>query len=170
MKRLIEKTVFCALVTACRLAACPTRRSPLLVKATIDGVVRAPSEFSTTTGSPPSITAMHEFVVPRSIPRILAINRCKKHCKARASHLTKIKVLNANKLRTNGRDGGFSGCAILTLCATRTVPTCLGRASQLFSCQIEKIIIREIVTSSQSPVLHGAFHLNPSDFKMRLPI
>ena len=28
MKRLIEKTVFSGLVTACRLATCPTRRSP----------------------------------------------------------------------------------------------------------------------------------------------
>src|SRR6266403_846340 len=74
MKRLIEKTVFCALVTAWRFAAWPTRRSPLLVKATIDGVVRAPSEFSMTTGSPPSITATQELVVPRSIPKILAIN------------------------------------------------------------------------------------------------
>src|SRR3981081_2396673 len=73
MKRLIEKTVFFAFVTACRLAAWPTRRSPLLAKATIEGVVRAPSEFSITTGSPPSMTAMQELVVPRSIPRILAI-------------------------------------------------------------------------------------------------
>src|SRR6516165_6288469 len=75
MKRLIEKTVFCALVTAWRFAAWPTRRSPLFVNATIEGVVRAPSEFSRTTGSPPSITAIHELVVPRSIPKILAILR-----------------------------------------------------------------------------------------------
>ncbi len=68
MKRLIEKTVFFGLVTACRLAACPTSRSPFFVNATIDGVVRAPSAFGMTTGSPPSMTAMHEFVVPRSIP------------------------------------------------------------------------------------------------------
>src|SRR6516164_3728800 len=85
MKRLIEKTVFCELVTAWRFAACPTSRSPLFVNATIDGVVRAPSEFSRTTGSPPSITAMHELVVPRSIPKILAINRDVGHCKSRAS-------------------------------------------------------------------------------------
>src|SRR5919199_4830604 len=73
MKRLIEKMVFFGLVTAWRLAACPTRRSPFLVNATTEGVVRAPSLFSNTTGSPPSITAMHELVVPRSIPRTLAI-------------------------------------------------------------------------------------------------
>src|SRR5437667_12475562 len=75
MKRLIEKTVFCGFVTACRFAAWPTSRSPLLVKATTEGVVRAPSEFSKTTGSPPSITAMQELVVPKSIPKILAINK-----------------------------------------------------------------------------------------------
>ena len=73
MNRLIEKTVFCGLVTAWRLAAWPTSRSPVLVKATTDGVVRAPSEFSRTTGSPPSMTAMQEFVVPRSMPRIFAM-------------------------------------------------------------------------------------------------
>src|SRR5271156_2498733 len=73
MKRLTEKTVFLELVIAWRLAAWPTRRSPLLVKATIDGVVRAPSEFSRTTGSPFSMMAMQELVVPKSMPRIFAI-------------------------------------------------------------------------------------------------
>src|SRR5438477_4243411 len=74
MKRLIEKTVFAGLVTAWRFAAWPTSRSPLFVNATTEGVVRAPSEFSKTTGSPPSITAMQELVVPKSIPKTLAIN------------------------------------------------------------------------------------------------
>ncbi len=74
MNRLIEKTVFCGLVTAWRLAAWPTRRSPLFVNATTEGVVRAPSLFSKTTGSPPSITAMQELVVPKSIPKTFAIN------------------------------------------------------------------------------------------------
>src|SRR5580700_10103231 len=73
MKRLTEKTVFFELVTAWRLAAWPTRRSPLLVKATTDGVVRAPSEFSRTTGSPFSMMAMQELVVPKSMPKIFAI-------------------------------------------------------------------------------------------------
>src|SRR5881227_3697996 len=73
MKRLIEKTVFCGLVTAWRLATVPTRRSPELVKATTEGVVRPPSAFSITVGSPPSSTAMHEFVVPRSMPIVFAI-------------------------------------------------------------------------------------------------
>ena len=73
MKRFTEKIVLVAFVTACRFAACPTTRSPVLVNATMEGVVRAPSEFSRTTGSPPSMTDMQEFVVPRSMPRIFAI-------------------------------------------------------------------------------------------------
>ncbi len=76
MKRLIEKTVFVGLVTAWRLATVPTRRSPLAAKATTDGVVRPPSLFSMTVGSPPSSTAMHEFVVPRSIPMVFAMCVC----------------------------------------------------------------------------------------------
>src|SRR3954466_4240773 len=73
MKRLIEKTVLVGLVTACRLATVPTRRSPPWVKATTDGVVRVPSAFSMTVGSPPSRIAMHELVVPRSMPIVLTI-------------------------------------------------------------------------------------------------
>src|SRR4051812_36025797 len=71
MKRLIEKIVLVGLVTACRFATVPTRRSPPAVNATTDGVVRPPSAFSMTVGSPPSRTAMHEFVVPRSMPMVL---------------------------------------------------------------------------------------------------
>src|SRR3954465_7320589 len=56
------------LVTAWRLAGWPTRGSPSSVNATIEGVVRMPSAFSMTFGVLPSITATHEFVVPRSIP------------------------------------------------------------------------------------------------------
>ena len=73
MKRLIEKIVFSGFVTAWRLATVPTRRSPLFVKATTDGVVRPPSAFSMTVGSPPSRTAMHELVVPRSMPMVFAM-------------------------------------------------------------------------------------------------
>src|ERR1700692_802424 len=73
MKRLTEKMVFFELVPAWRLAAGPTRRSPVLVKATTDGVVRAPSEFSRTTGSPFSMMAMQELVVPKFMPKIFAI-------------------------------------------------------------------------------------------------
>src|SRR6266436_8199622 len=73
MKRLIEYTVFSGFVTAWRLATWPTRRSPVLVMATTDGVVRAPSWLGITTGSPPCMTATTEFVVPKSMPIILLI-------------------------------------------------------------------------------------------------
>lgn len=39
-----------------------------LVKATTEGVVRAPSEFSMTLAEPASKMETHELVVPRSIP------------------------------------------------------------------------------------------------------
>src|SRR5947208_13621663 len=73
MKRLIEKTVFCGFVTAWRFAAWPTSRSPFLVNATTERVVRAPSLFSKTTGSPPSITDIQELVVLKSMPKTSAI-------------------------------------------------------------------------------------------------
>jgi hypothetical protein len=38
-----------------------------------DGVVRVPSRLGTTCGVDTSTTDAHEFVVPRSIPRILDI-------------------------------------------------------------------------------------------------
>ena len=76
MNRLIENTVFVGFVTACRLAGAPTSRWPSFVNATTDGVVRPPSAFGITVGSPPSSTAMHEFVVPRSIPMVLPILCC----------------------------------------------------------------------------------------------
>ncbi len=71
MKRLTEKTVLVGFVTACRLATVPTSRSPDCVNATTDGVVRPPSAFSITVGSPPSRTAMQLLVVPRSMPIVL---------------------------------------------------------------------------------------------------
>ena len=74
MNRLMEKTVFSGLVTCCRLAGTPTSRSPPCVKATTDGVVRPPSRLGITVGSPPSSTAMHELVVPRSIPIVFPIS------------------------------------------------------------------------------------------------
>src|SRR6266511_3142322 len=66
--------VFSGLVTAWRFAGWPTSRSPASVNATIDGVVRAPSVFSMTRTSLPSMTATQEFVVPRSIPITLLIS------------------------------------------------------------------------------------------------
>ena len=71
MNRVMEKIVFSGFVTACRLATWPTSRSPVLVKATTDGVVLPPSGFVITTGLSPSMTATTEYVVPRSMPMIL---------------------------------------------------------------------------------------------------
>ena len=68
IKRLAEKMVREGLVTACRFATCPTRRSPASLKATIEGVVLAPSAFWMTVGSPASMMLTHELVVPKSIP------------------------------------------------------------------------------------------------------
>ncbi len=73
MCRLMEMTVRSGLVMACRLATWPTSRSPSLENATTEGVVREPSALGMTTGSPPSITATTELVVPRSIPITLLI-------------------------------------------------------------------------------------------------
>jgi hypothetical protein len=50
MNRLIEKIVFSGLVTACRLATWPTRRSPSFANATTDGVSREPSWLTITAG------------------------------------------------------------------------------------------------------------------------
>src|SRR5262245_23246545 len=79
IRRLTAYTVCSGFVAAWRLATCPTKRSPLAVNATTEGVVRAPSVFgiTLTSGCPdaaiPSTTATHEFVVPRSMPMILAM-------------------------------------------------------------------------------------------------
>src|SRR6202790_640849 len=67
--------VFSGLVMLWRLAGWPTRTWPSSVKATIDGVVRPPSAFSSTLALFPSITATQEFVVPRSIPIAFAMTR-----------------------------------------------------------------------------------------------
>ena len=65
------------LVMAWRLATWPTSRSPVLVKATTEGTVRPPSALGMTVGSPPSMTATTELVVPRSMPMILPmVSRC----------------------------------------------------------------------------------------------
>src|SRR6478609_4136442 len=73
MNRLAEEIVPLAFNTACRRAIWPTSRSPESVKATTDGVVREPSALGMTVGWPPSMAAMTELVVPRSMPTALAI-------------------------------------------------------------------------------------------------
>ena len=70
---LIDEIVLVGFVIACLFAGSPILRSPLSANDTIDGVVLFPSEFGITTGSFPSITATHEFVVPKSIPIIFDI-------------------------------------------------------------------------------------------------
>ena len=62
--------IHCGLCSEC----CPINLSPFFEKATTDGVVLFPSGFGITTGSPPSITETHEFVVPKSIPIIFDIS------------------------------------------------------------------------------------------------
>src|SRR5437588_5402215 len=74
MKRLMEEIVFSGLTADWRRARLPTRRSPDFVNATTEGVVREPSELGMTTGSPPSMTAITELVVPRSIPTVLGMS------------------------------------------------------------------------------------------------
>src|SRR4051812_4535845 len=73
MCRLTERIVRSALVTAWRFATSPTRTSPFLANATMDGVVRDPSALAMTVGSPPSRTLTTEFVVPRSMPTARAM-------------------------------------------------------------------------------------------------
>jgi hypothetical protein len=73
MCRLTLRMVRSTLVTAWFFADCPTRTSPFLAKATTEGVVREPSEFAMTVGSPPSRTVTTELVVPRSMPTARAM-------------------------------------------------------------------------------------------------
>src|SRR3989339_1031381 len=61
------------LVTAWRFAIWPIRRSPVEVKATIEGVIRLPSVLGMTIVSLPSVMLTQLLVVPRSIPMILLI-------------------------------------------------------------------------------------------------
>lgn len=68
---MLAKIVFSGFVTACLFAGTPTSRYPSSVKATIEGVVLYPSEFSITFVLFPSMIATHEFVVPKSIPIIV---------------------------------------------------------------------------------------------------
>src|SRR5205823_4979903 len=48
-------------------------RRGVLLALRLHGLVRPPSAFGMTVGSPPSSTAMHELVVPRSMPIVFAI-------------------------------------------------------------------------------------------------
>src|SRR3954470_14445990 len=80
ISRLTLRMVRSTLVTAWFLADWPTRTSPFFAKATTDGVVREPSEFAMTVGSPPSRTVTTELVVPRSIPTARAMGMASLPC------------------------------------------------------------------------------------------
>src|SRR3978361_56925 len=69
MCRLTLRMVRSTLVTAWFLADWPTRTSPFLAKATTEGVVREPSEFAMTVGSPPSRTVTTEAVLAGALAR-----------------------------------------------------------------------------------------------------
>ena len=71
IRRLTAYSVFLGLVTDWRLADAPTNTSPSSWYAMMDGVVRAPSAFSMTLATLPSMMATQLLVVPRSMPMIL---------------------------------------------------------------------------------------------------
>src|SRR5438270_7065014 len=103
-------SVLVGLVTAWRLADWPTRRSPLSVNATMLGVVRAPSLFSMTRTSLPSMTATQEFVVPRSMPMTLLIHMllcsgCRRPEAPRASPRSKSVTVDVLRHRLPGKCG-----------------------------------------------------------------
>src|SRR5580698_3705131 len=83
------------LVMAWRLATSPTRTSPVLEKPTTDGVVRPPSAFGITTGSPASNTLTTELVVPRSIPTAFGIC-CPSNCLLLVDNYNKSECLCVN--------------------------------------------------------------------------
>ena len=76
MWRFTERIVRSGFVMAWRFATSPTSTSLPFEKATTDGVVRDPSAFGMTTGSPASRTLTTEFVVPRSMPTALGMGGC----------------------------------------------------------------------------------------------
>src|SRR5687767_13768836 len=110
IRRLTAKTVLSGLVTAWRLAGWPTSLSPSLAKATTDGVVRAPSEFSMTLGLPPSITATQLLVVPRSIPITLAIGFPTSLLQLDAARRSPVPWQDPSAARLRGGYRCASGC------------------------------------------------------------
>jgi hypothetical protein len=74
ISRFTERTVRSGFVMAWRFATSPTRISPFFENPTTEGVMRDPSAFGMTTGSPASRTETTEFVVPRSMPTARAMH------------------------------------------------------------------------------------------------
>src|SRR5947208_1315320 len=123
ISRLIERKVRSGFVMAWRLATSPTRISPVLLKATTEGVVRWPSALGMTTGSPPSRTETTELVVPRSIPTAFGMAHPFLSALSRLSALSTTFFFGAAKLW-----GGLPvrlgiGPAPATLCL-RVEPEC----------------------------------------------
>ena len=102
MKRLIEEIVFSGFVTDWRFAGAPTSRWPSFVNATTDGVVRPPSAFGMTVGSPPSSTAMQLLVVPRSIPMVFAM------CAASSVALALVATENLSRMVASQHRGAIA--------------------------------------------------------------
>src|SRR5262245_49655848 len=122
MSRFTAKTVFLGLVRACRLAIWPTSRSPLAVKPTMEGVVRAPSWLGMTWGAPPSMTATQELVVPRSIPitlptRDLSMHSLQRHPRGpgpvKGGLVYLVRVGSASRLAAGDLDQGGSKQPVL---------------------------------------------------------
>src|SRR4051794_5617266 len=100
------------LVTAWRFADWPTSRSPLSEKATMLGVVRAPSAFSMTLTSLPSMMATQELVVPRSMPITLLIVESSVQRTAAARSTADVPRLDMREMYGSGlprarADGGI---------------------------------------------------------------
>jgi hypothetical protein len=132
MRRLTAETVFCALVTAWRFAACPTRRSPVAGNPTIEGVVRAPSELGmmriSILSEPAfvSTTATHEFVVPRSIPMTFPIAREPLERRRPRGRCGAILPLSARTY------SGFSGAWLVFGLATTTMAARTRRSACMY--------------------------------------
>src|SRR5436309_2408410 len=88
-------------VIAWRFATSPTRISPFLENPTTEGVVRAPSEFGMTTGSPPSSADTTEFVVPRSIPTALDIGSLLLACERLSANRPRRSYLRLMNLESD---------------------------------------------------------------------
>ena len=89
--------------------------SPLSVNPTTEGVIREPEEFTRTFGDEPSITATTEFVVPRSIPIILAIFYSFRFI-AYSQYIENSNDLNVQKVC---QLEGIDGLERLTACISR---------------------------------------------------
>ena len=105
MWRLTERMVRSGLVMAWRFATSPTSTSPFFENATTDGVVREPSAFAMTVGSPPSRTLTTELVVPRSIPTAFAMWISVSHGVPPGMHADGFGVLGVSIARFTGAEG-----------------------------------------------------------------